>query len=62
MYTFYCLIQGMTFEESLKYVIKMGGDTDTNACIVGGLIGALNGQEKIQSHLIDKMLGWKWDD
>ena len=29
--------------DSIKYSIKEGGDTDTNAAIVGGMIGALVG-------------------
>ena len=29
--------------KALKETIQLGGDTDTNACIVGGMIGALVG-------------------
>jgi len=29
--------------DAIKYTIKEGGDTDTNAAIVGGMIGALVG-------------------
>ena len=32
----------------MKEVISEGGDTDTNACIVGGLIGAALGFKVIQ--------------
>jgi len=31
----------------LKEVISLAGDTDTNACIVGGMMGALVGFKKI---------------
>ena len=31
------------YRESIYNCIMMGGDTDTNACIVGGMIGALAG-------------------
>jgi len=31
----------------LKEVISMGGDTDTNACIVGGMMGALVGFKQL---------------
>ncbi len=29
------------------FVFSLGGDTDTNACIVGGMIGALVGVENL---------------
>jgi ADP-ribosylglycohydrolase len=29
--------------ESIREIISLGGDTDTNACIVGGLIGGIIG-------------------
>tara|TARA_B110000285_G_C14597016_1_gene368938 strand:- start:98 stop:205 length:108 start_codon:yes stop_codon:yes gene_type:complete len=33
--------------ESIEQTIREGGDTDTNAAIVGGMIGALVGLKKI---------------
>lgn len=36
-----------SFEESMEYTIKKGGDTDTNACITGMLTGAYYGFDKI---------------
>jgi len=39
----YALFNSNTFEESLKKVISFGGDTDTNACIVGSMAEALYG-------------------
>jgi ADP-ribosyl-[dinitrogen reductase] hydrolase len=33
----------------------MGGDTDTNACIVGGLLGALVSIKNIPDKMVDKM-------
>ena len=32
---------------AIKEAIRQGGDTDTNACIVGGLIGAAVGSDGI---------------
>jgi ADP-ribosyl-[dinitrogen reductase] hydrolase len=32
------------FEEGLRYVVGLGGDTDTNAAVAGALLGALHGQ------------------
>lgn len=39
--------------ETLYDVGNSGGDTDTNASIVGGLLGALNGASIFPSHLIE---------
>lgn len=39
----YALFTSNTFEESIKKVISYGGDTDTNACIVGSMAEALYG-------------------
>jgi ADP-ribosylglycohydrolase len=34
----------MTFPEAIVSTVKLGGDTDTNACIVGYLCGAVGGK------------------
>ncbi len=34
----------------------MGGDTDTNGCIVGGMIGALVGIHNIPDRMINSLL------
>ena len=39
----YALFTSNSFEESLLKVISFGGDTDTNACIVGSMAEALYG-------------------
>ena len=35
------------YYDAVRMTIQQGGDTDTNACIVGGMIGALVGIGKI---------------
>lgn len=40
LYAFY---NSISFEDAIKKVICLGGDTDTNACIVGSLAEALYG-------------------
>jgi ADP-ribosylglycohydrolase len=35
------------FEEGLRYVVGLGGDTDTNAAVAGALLGALHGIDAI---------------
>ena len=41
------LLLGSSYEDALVETLCGGGDTDTNACIVGGLIGAAVGVENI---------------
>ena len=33
--------------DQVKRIISWGGDTDTNACIVGGLLGAIVGLKNL---------------
>lgn len=40
----------------MKNVISQGGDTDTNAAIVGGLIGAIVGFKNLPREYIEKQL------
>lgn len=39
--------------DALYDVVNAGGDTDTNAAIIGPMLGALNGMEIIPQHLLD---------
>ena len=48
LYAFY---NSTSFEDAIRKTIYMGGDTDTNACIVGSIAGALY---KIDDELINK--------
>ena len=41
------LLLGSDYETAVKKTLLGGGDTDTNACIVGGLIGAAVGVDGI---------------
>lgn len=41
------LLVGSSYEDAMVETLCGGGDTDTNACIVGGLIGAAVGVENI---------------
>ncbi|MCQ2555806.1 MAG: ADP-ribosylglycohydrolase family protein [Clostridia bacterium] len=42
----YALFNSTSFENAIKLAISFGGDTDTNACIVGGMAEALYGVDK----------------
>lgn len=43
----YALFKANSFEESLRLAISFGGDTDTNACIVGSMAEAMFGVDPI---------------
>lgn len=47
----YALFTSDSFDDSIRKIISYGGDTDTNACIVGSMAEALYG---IDDSLIDK--------
>ena len=42
----------------IKEVIQEGGDTDTNASIVGAMIGSLVGILQVPDSLIDKIMSY----
>ena len=46
-HAFRLLIQSADFMTAMREVLSGGGDTDTNTCIVGGLIGAADGANAI---------------
>ena len=45
--TFYELMNGKSFYDSIVNIVKRGGDTDTNGCIAGALLGAFYGVHNI---------------
>lgn len=47
----YALFSSLSFEEAIRKVISYGGDSDTNACIVGAMAEALYG---VDDSLINK--------
>lgn len=55
-YAFYYLAQESTFEEAIYRTLLEGGDTDTNACIVGGLVGAYIGLGSLPNYSLSRVL------
>ena len=55
----YHLVKGSGYEEAIRHTLLAGGDTDTNAAIVGGLIGAAAGAEAIPTHMVQAVLQCK---
>ena len=50
------MLHETSFANALQQVLSCGGDTDTNACIVGGLVGARVGIEGIPEHMTQSVL------
>lgn len=46
-----------TLEDALKYAISLGNDTDTTACVAGGLAGALYGYNAIPERWLKDLRG-----
>lgn len=44
---FWLLRRGLPLGEALQWTVEQGGDTDTNACIAGALLGAVQGRAAI---------------
>ncbi|KAG6945747.1 hypothetical protein JG687_00017101 [Phytophthora cactorum] len=52
----YFLRQNESYKRAIQQTLLKGGDTDTNAAIIGGLIGALHGVESIPSRMREAVL------
>lgn len=46
---FWLLRSGWSLSKALQWTVEQGGDTDTNACIAGALLGAVQGRAAIPS-------------
>ena len=53
-YAFFYLFNGYKYEDAIRDILIRGGDTDTNAAIVGGLLGARWGKSEIPKEWIKK--------
>jgi ADP-ribosyl-[dinitrogen reductase] hydrolase len=48
--------EGLPFEEGSRYVVSLGGDTDTNAAVAGALLGALHGRGGLPPAWLEKLV------
>lgn len=55
-HAFHHLLHETPYTQALREVLAVGGDTDTNACIVGGLVGARVGWEGIPRSMSQAVL------
>jgi ADP-ribosyl-[dinitrogen reductase] hydrolase len=53
----WALRNGWSFETAMRQVIDVGGDTDTIACVAGGLLGAVRGIQAIPSRWTTPLTG-----
>ena len=49
------------YSDSIQEIISLGGDTDTNACIAGGLLGAYSGIHNIDPEMLFKVISFDCD-
>lgn len=56
---FHHLRRGTPFEDSIRLTLLCGGDTDTNAAIVGGMAGALHGAAAIPDSMLRPVLEYR---
>lgn len=52
------LLLGLSYAQAISEIMSQGGDTDTNACIIGALIGAADGLEGIPREMVEKVVSW----
>lgn len=46
----------LNYKDSLREILSLGGDTDTNACIAGAMVGAIVGFKGIDEKMIETVL------
>ncbi len=56
---FHHLRRGTPFEDSIRLTLCRGGDTDTNAAIVGGMAGAMHGAAAIPGYMLTPVLRYQ---
>ena len=47
--------EGADFEDGLRHVVSLGGDTDTNAAVAGALLGAVHGVDALPREWLGKL-------
>lgn len=58
-HAFHHLLQRTPHVQALRETLGGGGDTDTNACIVGGLLGALWGESGLSGEMTQTVVKWR---
>lgn len=58
----WCLLNNGSYKETALAAVNLGGDTDTTACVVGGLAGIYYGYENIPSHWLEQIARFDYID
>lgn len=53
-------ISNSSYTEAISHTLSLGGDTDTNSCIVGGLIGAATGLSHLPPEWVNKVTSYSY--
>lgn len=53
--SYYCIATTNNFKDAILKAISLGDDTDTTACVVGGMAGAIYGLESIPQEWMDAL-------
>lgn len=56
VYGFRSLLAGHNYIEAIQHILRQGGDTDTNSCIIGALIAAADGSLSLPTEMVAKLL------
>lgn len=51
------MLRAQSYEQAVKAAVALGDDTDTTACVTGGLAGIMYGYESIPTRWIDTLKG-----
>ena len=58
VYSLRSLLAGMDYSTAIREIVGKGGDTDTNACIIGAMLGAADGLDSIPPSCQSAVLCW----
>ncbi|CAG9315623.1 unnamed protein product [Blepharisma stoltei] len=58
VYGFRSLLAGDRYLEAVEKILSGGGDTDTNACIIGSLIASADGLSALPIEKVNRVLAW----
>lgn len=58
VYGFRYLLAGVNYHDAIFEIMRQGGDTDTNACIIGALIAAADGLNSLDQAKVEKVINW----
>jgi len=53
-----CMEADKAYHHAICETIRQGGDTDTNACIVGGIVGAVVGLQNLPEDMLRKLISF----